>query len=127
MRQHSAWLLDLISDKKVRTEYIEYIIAQLNIQLVQDLDKRKITLREAEEMLYNLDVAHAITRRKLSRDCTEILTWGMQLEDLEDLEFEATSFLNALRKFSQNILVKTSSSNRTRKQVRTVKRSLATA
>ena len=112
MKRQTNWLVQMIEDKHIQTDYIEFLIAQLNLRLVDDLESGRKTVREAERLLYNLDVYIAIEKRKHSRKCREILEWGMQLEDVEEFKLDFSKSFEALRKYSNKILQKSSSKAR---------------
>jgi hypothetical protein len=59
------------------------LIGWQTLVLVDLLKRRCVTVRYAERVLFNLDVAQALERRRLE-DCVEIIDWGMQLEDWEE-------------------------------------------
>lgn len=115
----------MTADKSVKPEYIESIIAQLNLQLIDDLRSRKITIREAENMLYNLEVYLAVKKRKLSRACKELILLGMELEDVEDFELDYGPSFETLRKLSHAILPKVIESKEGKRASRSFKRKMA--
>ena len=127
MRQRSKWLVELIANKNVRSEYIEYILAQLNLRLIEELELRQLSLREAESMLFNIDVYSAIEKRKLSRECREILEWGMELEDVKDLELDFRPSFDTMRKMSKKILLRISPKERMKGLARRTKKTFVAA
>ena len=66
-----------LSDEQVR-----YLVGWQALLLVDLLQRRCITVRYAEQVLFNLDVLQRIERRRL-KECVEVVDWGMQLEDWE--------------------------------------------
>ncbi|MBI2367899.1 MAG: DUF3969 family protein, partial [Deltaproteobacteria bacterium] len=64
-----------------------------------------VTVRYAEQMLFNLDVVQRLDRRRL-RDCVEVVDWGMQLEDWEAHTPEhLPEALSTIARLAQRLLV----------------------
>ena len=113
MRHRNQWLLDFIGDKSVPTKLVEYIIAHLNLKIVEEMRRGRLGLRDAEDLLYNLDVSLKLNRRKVSKVCREIVDWGMQLEDwIEYTPSKTDDAYELLERFSEKILAKKTSTMR---------------
>ncbi|MBI4526977.1 MAG: DUF3969 family protein [Deltaproteobacteria bacterium] len=78
----SLAILQLLDSKTVPDKEVRYLIGWQALVLVELLQRRLVTVRYAEQMLFNLDVVQRLDRRRL-RDCVEVVDWGMQLEDWE--------------------------------------------
>ncbi|MBI3249814.1 MAG: DUF3969 family protein [Deltaproteobacteria bacterium] len=66
--------------------------------LVDLLQRKCITARYAEQMLFNLNIVQKLEQRRLA-DCVEVVDWGMQLEDWE--EHTPEQLLEALATLAQ--------------------------
>ena len=75
--------MELISNRSLSNEEVRCLIAAQALLLTDLLRRKCITLRYAEQVLFNLDVVKDLEKRKL-KDCVEIIDWGMQLEDWEE-------------------------------------------
>lgn len=83
MKRNSAAIpLELIGSRSLSNDEIRRLIAAQALLLVDLLRRKCITVRYAEQSLFNLDTAKGLEKRKL-KDCAEIIDWGMQLEDWE--------------------------------------------
>jgi hypothetical protein len=75
-------LVELLDRKALSDEEVRYLIGWQAWLLVDLLQHRCITVRYAEQMLFNLDVVQRLERRGI-KECVEVVEWGMQLEDWE--------------------------------------------
>lgn len=75
-------IVDLLDGKKLSDGEVRRLIGWQGLLLVDLLRRRCVTVRYAEQMLFNLEVAQRIEQRRL-KDCLEVIDWGMQLEDWE--------------------------------------------
>jgi hypothetical protein len=75
-------LVELLDRRALSDEQVRYLIGWQALLLVDLLQRRCITVRYAEQVLFNLDVLQRIERRRL-KECVEVVDWGMQLEDWE--------------------------------------------
>ncbi len=102
-----------LSDKEVR-----YLIGWQSLVLVDLLQRRCITVRYAEQMLFNVDVAQRLERRCL-KDCVEVIDWGMQLEDWEAHTPEhLTEALSTIARLARRLLALGSKQQRKERQKR---------
>lgn len=75
-------LVELLDWSALSDEEVHYLIGWQALLLVDLLQRRCITVRYAEQMLFNLDVVQRLERRGI-KGCVEVVDWGMQLEDWE--------------------------------------------
>ena len=75
-------LVGLLDRSALSDEEVRYLIGWHALLLVDLLQRRCITVRYAEQMLFNLDVVQRLERRGI-KECVEVVDWGMQLEDWE--------------------------------------------
>src|SRR5216684_4897090 len=75
-------LVELLDKRALSDEEVRYLIGWQALLLVDLLRRRCITVRYAEQVLFNLDVVQRLEQRRL-KDCVEVVDWGMQLEDWE--------------------------------------------
>lgn len=75
-------LVELLDRRTLSDAHVRYLIGWQALLLVDLLQRRCITVRYAEQVLFNLDVLQRIERRRL-KECVELIDWGMQLEDWE--------------------------------------------
>ncbi len=89
-----------LSDEQVR-----HLVGWQALLLVDLLQRRCITVRYAEQVLFNLDVLQRIERRRL-RECVEVVDWGMQLEDWEaHTPEQLAEALSTIARLAQRLLV----------------------
>ncbi len=99
MKQHATiFPMEIISSQSVSNEEVRRLVATHALLLIDLLRRKCITLRYAEQALFNLDVVKGLEKRKL-KDCVEIINWGMQLEDWEEHTPEQLD--EGLRKISE--------------------------
>lgn len=60
-------------------------LAEMGLGVVAALESGQITFAQARADLFNLDTYNEARRRRLGRDVTEFLEWGMELEDVAEL------------------------------------------
>lgn len=107
MKHRNHWLAEFIANKNIPTELVEYILAHLNLKIVEEMREGKFDLADAEDLLYNFKVCSKLDRRKVSRACREIIEWGMQLEDWKDYTpSKLNQVYDRLEEFSKKILKK---------------------
>lgn len=75
-------LAELLDNPALSVAEIRRLVGWQALVLVDLLRRRCVTVRYAERVLFNLDVAQRLERRRL-KDCVEVVDWGMQLEDWE--------------------------------------------
>ena len=75
-------LVELLDRRALSDEEVRYLIGWQALLLVDLLQRRCITVRYAEQMLFNLEVVQRLERRGI-KECVEVVDWGMQLEDWE--------------------------------------------
>ena len=75
--------VDLLSGPSLSDMEIRRLIGWYALSLADLLRRRCITVRYAEQALFNLDVVQQLEKRRL-KDCVELIDWGMQLEDWEE-------------------------------------------
>jgi hypothetical protein len=75
-------LAGLLERRALSDGEVRYLIGWQALLLVDLLQRRCITVRYAEQMLFNLDVVQRLEQRRL-KECVEVVDWGMQLEDCE--------------------------------------------
>ena len=61
---------------------VRRLVAAQTLLLIDLLRRKCITLRYAEHVLFKLHILKSLEKRKL-KDCTEIIDWGMQLENCD--------------------------------------------
>ncbi|MBI3795712.1 MAG: DUF3969 family protein [Deltaproteobacteria bacterium] len=79
---HTA-LVDLLDSQLLSDMEIRRLVGWYALSLVDLLQRKCITVRYAEQALFNLDVVQKLEQRRLE-DCVELIDWGMQLEDWEE-------------------------------------------
>jgi ribosome-associated translation inhibitor RaiA len=75
-------IVDLLDSRSLSDEEVRRLVGWQALILVDLLRRRCITVRYAEQMLFNLDVVQRLEQQRL-KDCVEVVDWGMQLEDWE--------------------------------------------
>jgi hypothetical protein len=75
-------IIDLLNSRALPDEEVRRFVGWQALVLVDLLRRRCITIRYAEQVLFNLDVVQRLEQRRL-KDCVEVVDWGMQLEDWE--------------------------------------------
>ena len=75
-------LVELLDGKALSDEEVRYLIGWQALLLVDLLQRRCITVRYAEQMLFNLNVVQRLERRGI-KEAVELVDWGMQREDWE--------------------------------------------
>jgi hypothetical protein len=91
-------LIDLLDSSTLSDVEIQRLIGWQALVLVDLLGRKCITVRYAEQLLFNLEVVQRLERRHL-KDCVAVVDWGMQLEDWE--EHTPEHFPEALMAISQ--------------------------
>ncbi|HXG19540.1 MAG TPA: DUF3969 family protein [Methylomirabilota bacterium] len=79
---HTA-LVSLLESPSLSDTELRRLIGWYALSLTDLLRRKCITVRYAEQTLFNLDVVQKLKQRRLE-DCVELLDWGMQLEDWEE-------------------------------------------
>ena len=98
-------LVELLDRRSLSDEQVRYLIGWQALLLVDLLQRRCITVRYAEQVLFNLDVLQRIERRRL-KECVEVVDWGMQLEDWEAHTPEHfPEALSTIARLAQRLLV----------------------
>ena len=75
-------LMDLLNNRALSDEEVRRLVGWQALLVVDLLRRRCITVRYAEQLLFNLNVVQRLEQRRL-KDCVEVVDWGMQLEDWE--------------------------------------------
>lgn len=75
--------IEILSSSALSDREIRCLVGWYAISLADLLRRRCITVRYAEQVLFNLDVVRQLEKRRL-KDCIELIDWGMQLEDWEE-------------------------------------------
>ena len=75
--------VDLLSSAALSDKEIRRLVGWSALSLADLLQRKCITVRYAEQALFNLDVVRQLEKRSL-QDCVEVIDWGMQLEDWEE-------------------------------------------
>jgi hypothetical protein len=83
MQPLSTAFIDLLSDQTLSDTEIRRLVGWSALSLTDLLQRKCITVRYAERMLFNLDVIQQLEARHLE-DCVALVDWGMQLEDWEE-------------------------------------------
>lgn len=105
-RSSAAIPLELISSRSLSNDEIRRLVAAQALLLVDLLRRKCITVRYAEQALFNLDTVKGLEKRKL-KDCVEIIDWGMQLEDWEQYTPEKLDeALEAIDRMAHKIILK---------------------
>jgi hypothetical protein len=100
---HTA-LVDLLDSQSLSDMEIRRLVGWYALSLVDLLQRRCITVRYAEQALFNLDVVRKLEQRRLE-DCVELIDWGMQLEDWEEHTPERLSeALTTIAQLAQHLL-----------------------
>jgi len=98
-------LVELLDKRALSDEEVRYLIGWQALLLVDLLQRRCITVRYAEQVLFNLDVVQRLERRRL-KECVEVVDWGMQLEDWEaHTPEQLPEALSTLARLAQHLLV----------------------
>ena len=98
-------LVELLDRRALSDDQVRYLIGWQALLLGDLLQRRCITVRYAEQALFNLDVLQRIERRRL-KECVEVVDWGMQLEDWEAHTPEhLPEALSTIARLAQRLLV----------------------
>ncbi len=98
--------IDLLSSSALSDKEIRCLVGWYTLSLADLLRRRCITVRYAEQVLFNLDVVRQLEKRRL-KDCVELIDWGMQLEDWEEHTPEQLSeAINTVAQLAQQILAR---------------------
>src|SRR5882672_12258232 len=76
-------LIDLLDSTLLSDNEIHRLIGWSALSLTDLLRRKCITVRYAEQTLFNMNVVRILEQRRLE-DCMEVVDWGMQLEDWEE-------------------------------------------
>jgi hypothetical protein len=79
-----TWI-DQIAGSQASRKLIERRIAQSGLGIIRALREGKMSIKDAEDDLFNLDTYRAMRRRRLSAHLIEFMQWGMELEDVAEL------------------------------------------
>jgi len=102
----SLSLFDLLDSEALSDEEVRCLVGWQASILVDLLRRQCITVRYAEQVLFNLDVVQSLERRSL-KDCVEVVDWGMQLEDWEEYTPEhLPEALSTIARLAQRLLEK---------------------
>lgn len=97
-------LIDLLDSQALSDTEVRRLIGWQALSLIDLLRRKCITVRYAEQVLFNLDVVQRLEQRRL-KDCVELVDWGMQLEDWEEHTPEQLSeALIAVAQVAQRLL-----------------------
>lgn len=100
---HPAFI-DLLSSSLLSDREIRCLVGWYALSLADLLKRRCITVRYAEQVLFNLEVVQQLEKRRLT-DCVEVIDWGMQLEDWEAYTPEQLSeAIDTVAQFAQQLL-----------------------
>ncbi|MBI3756849.1 MAG: DUF3969 family protein [Deltaproteobacteria bacterium] len=106
---HNA-LIDLLGSSSLSDIEIRHLLGWYALSLTDLLRRRCITVRYAEQTLFNMDVVKKLEHRPLE-DCVELIDWGMQLEDWEEhTPDRLTDALTTIEELAQRLLVTNSPS-----------------
>ncbi len=98
--------IDLLSSSALSDKEIRCLVGWYALSLADLLRRRCITVRYAEQVLFNLDVVRQLEKRRL-KDCVELIDWGTQLEDWEEHTPEQLSeAINTVAQLAQQILAR---------------------
>jgi hypothetical protein len=96
--------VDLLSSPALSDMEIRRFIGWYALSLADLLRRSCITIRYAEQALFNLDVVQQLEQRQL-KDCVELIDWGMQLEDWEEHTPERLSeAIDTVARLAQHLL-----------------------
>jgi len=106
---HNA-LIDLLNSSSLSDTEIRRLLGWGALSLTDLLRRRCITVRYAEQTLFNMDVVKKLEQRRLE-DCVELIDWGMQLEDWEEhTPDRLTDAFTTIEELAQRLLVTNSTS-----------------
>ena len=98
--------IDLLSSSALSDREIRCLVGWYALSLADLLRRRCITVRYAEQVLFNLDVVRQLEKRRL-KDCVDLIDWGMQLEDWEEYTPERLSeAINTVALTAQQLLAR---------------------
>jgi hypothetical protein len=98
--------IDLLSSSALSDREIRCLVGWYAFSLADLLRRRCITVRYAEQVLFNLEVVRQLEKRRL-KDCVELIDWGMQLEDWEEHTPEQLSeAINTVAQLAQQLLAR---------------------
>lgn len=96
--------VDLLSSAALSDKEIRRLVGWSALSLADLLQRQCITVRYAEQALFNLDVVRQLEKRSL-QDCVEVIDWGMQLEDWEEHTPEQLEeAINTIAQLAQHLL-----------------------
>ena len=103
--------IDLLSSSALSDREIRCLVGWYALSLADLLRRRCITVRYAEQVLFNLDVVRQLEKRRL-KDCVELIDWGMQLEDWEEHTPEQLAeALSTVAQLAQHLLARSTKSS----------------
>lgn len=103
--------VDLLSSSALSDREIRRLVGWYALSLADLLGRRCITVRYAEQVLFNLDVVRQLEARRL-KDCVELIDWGMQLEDWEEHTPEHLSeAISTVAQLAQHLLAASTKSS----------------
>ena len=86
---------------------IEIRLAEISLILVSGLRVHNLSIDEAEDELFNLDMYQWAKRRRLSHDVLKILERGMELEDvIEIVPRNLSKSYRAIEQLARSILTR---------------------
>jgi hypothetical protein len=103
--------VDLLSSSALSDKEVRRLVGWYALSLADLLRRRCVTVRYAEQVLFNLDIVRQLEKRRL-KDCVELIDWGMQLEDWEEHTPEQLSeAINAVAQLAQQLLATSTKSS----------------
>ena len=99
-------ILALIQDSSFSNSEVERTIAILSLKLIAQLEEGKVSVKDAEKMLYNGRVYYAICDRDCSNLCREIIGWGIDIGDFEEFSHDISYPCREIKHLSLILLAK---------------------
>ncbi len=87
----STTVVDALAGTSAPNREVERKLAELALGIVCALEELQTSVEQAERDLFNLETYNAAKSRRLGPDLIELLEWGMELENVQDLAPEGLS------------------------------------
>ena len=102
----SSTIIDAFAEGGVSKIEMERRLAEYALGIAYALEASEISVEQAEDDLFKLDIYKAAKKNRLSKKLIEMLEWGMELEDVAAISSKAlTESISKIRQLARGIIV----------------------